>query len=158
MLGVSNTSTFSDNSKGHIIHPNRLYFPISSSDTPASGEFPIIVDNATVTLNRDTYCTQKLFGGDAYFYGDVTSTTNIHIQNMGVFGVSTFNGPVNFTGSVTGLPVYTSGSLNLGNVANTAPSGLPSSLATQTVRSGPKSQLGRCLHKNAKCCVLCIES
>ena len=43
-----------------------------------------------------------------------------------------FNGPANFTGAITGLPVYTSVSLNLGNVANTAPSALPISTATQT--------------------------
>ena len=77
--------------------------------------------------------TNILQGQTAYLSGNVSMAPVLHLQNnLNVAGTSTFNGAVNFVGAVSGLPVYTSGSINLGNVANTAPSGLPISTATQT--------------------------
>ena len=71
----------------------------------------------------------KYIGQDAFFYGDITTLTNLHVQgNVDVYGTSNFNGPVNFTGAISGLPP----ALGLDNVAHTAPSDLPLSNAATT--------------------------
>ena len=134
MLGVPTTSIYADTSKGFIIHPTRLQFAISSLATPAINESVIAMDNSLIYLNRPVYIPSALLTGqEALFNGNITALTNLNVQgNLDVYGTSSFNGPVNFTGSVSGLPVYSLGTLGLGNVANTSPSGLPISTAAQT--------------------------
>ena len=74
-----------------------------------------------------------LQGQTAYFSGNVSMASVLNLQNnLNVAGTSTFNGPVSFTGTVSGLPVYSLATLGLANVANTSPSHLPINNATQT--------------------------
>jgi hypothetical protein len=96
---------------GNIVHPTIIQFGISTNNTPTFGETVWSASNDSISLLRDVYISNS---------------------NLFVDKTSTFSGTVNFQGAVTGLPIPTIASLNLGNVNNTSDLNKPISTATQT--------------------------
>jgi len=89
LLGVPTTSALVNTSKAYIFHPNRIQFAISSLDSPIVGQTVLTLDNDNVTISRDLYNTRKYTGQDAFFYGDITTSTNLYVQgNVDVYGTS----------------------------------------------------------------------